>query len=733
MSKPRAAEPVDLRAMMEDLGERVRRYNPQADEDKLWFGFRFAKAAHEGQYRKSGEPFFAHALTVASILADLRLDADTLIAAMVHDVVEDTDYELEDIQQRFGRDVALMVDGVTKISGIRSVNKEARKAETYRKLVLAIAQDPRTVLIKLADRLHNMRTLSYLPEERQQDIAQETMDVYVPLANRFGIAKIKWELEDLAFKTLQPERYFEIESGINQTRAERERLIEKIVAPLKESLARAGVKNRVMGRPKHFYSIYRKMKEQEIGLDRVYDLLAVRVIVETKADCYHALGILHSQFPPLSDRIKDYIATPKTNLYQSIHSTVRVPGGKYIEVQIRTEEMHERSELGIAAHWRYKEGGGADRADLAEMVKWLRQIMEWEEDVVDAREFMETLKVDFFRDEVFVFSPGGDVFQLPRGATPLDFAFTIHSEVGFRCIGAKVNGRIVTLRSELHNGDTVEILTSKTPNPSASWLEVVKTSRAKHHIRRWIRTTQFQESAKLGREILERELNRAHLKTKVDNLLDVAQQMGYNELDKLFAAVGRGDVTHMKVVARVTPVRESPAEKVIAKGKELYDNLLRRATTGVRVAGVDNLMVSFARCCQPIPGDSIVGVVTRGRGVSVHRPGCSNLNDPNLGPERMIEVTWDTSPDQTFLVKLIITAQDRKNLLMDISNVLSQTHTNISSGDFSAEDDLAKVTLVVEVRNLNNLDKIQKAIGKVRGVQAIDRYQLGGRQESREE
>ena len=716
---------------MAGLWEQVRVYNPQADEDKLWFGFRFAKSAHEGQFRKSGEPFFAHAMTVASILAELRLDVDTLIAAMVHDVVEDTSYTMEDIKQRFGLDVALMVDGVTKISSIRMVNKDARKAETYRKLVLAIAQDPRTVLIKLADRLHNMRTLRFLAPDRQHDIAQETMDVYIPLANRFGIAKIKWELEDLAFKILQPERYFEIESGINQTRAERERLIEKILLPLNDSMNDAGVKCRIMGRPKHFYSIYRKMKEQEIGLDRVYDLLAVRIIVETKADCYHALGILHSHFPPLADRIKDYIATPKTNLYQSIHSTVRVPGSKFIEVQIRTEEMHARSELGIAAHWRYKEGGGADKADLAEMVQWLRQIMEWEEDVDDAREFMETLKVDFFRDEVFVFSPGGDVFQLPRGATPLDFAFTIHSEVGFRCIGAKVNGRIVTLRSELNNGDTVEILTSKTPSPSASWLEVVKTSRAKHHIRRWIKSTQFEESAKLGREILERELKRAHVNTKADDLVDVAEQMGYNELDKMFAAVGRGDLTHMKVVARVTPVPESPAEKVFAKGKELYDNLLRRSTTGVRVAGVDNLMVSFARCCQPIPGDSIMGVITRGRGVSVHRAGCTNLNDPNLGPERRIDVSWDSSPDQKYLVKLIIMAQDRSNLLMDVSNVISLTNTNISSGEFSSEDDLAKVTLVVEVRNLNKLEKILKAIRKVRGVQGIDRYQLGGASSNR--
>ncbi len=725
MSAERTAGPTDLQAMMEEIWARVAVYNPQADRDKLYAGYEFARAAHEGQLRRSGEPYFGHALTVARILTDLRLDVDTLIAAMVHDVVEDTEHTLAEIRQRFGPDVAHMVDGVTKISGIRAVSREARKAETYRKLVLAIAQDPRTVLIKLADRLHNMRTIGYLDPERQLDIAQETMDVYGPLAHRFGIARIKWELEDLSFKVLQPERYFEVEAGIKQTRAERERLIDKLAVPLKAALAEAGLKCGVSGRPKHFYSIYRKMQAQEIGLDRIYDLLAVRVIVETKADCYHALGILHSLFPPLADRIKDYVATPKPNGYQSIHSTVRVPGGKYIEVQIRTEEMHDRAELGIAAHWRYKEGGGAGQADLADMVKWLRQIMEWEEDVDDARQFMASLKFDFFSDEVFVFSPGGDVFQLPRGATPLDFAFRIHSEVGFRCIGAKVNGRIVTLRSELHNGDTVEILTSKTPSPSASWLEIVKTSRAKHHLRRWIKSTQHEASVKLGREILERELNRAHVRVRVDDLLDVAQELGFQELDKLLAAVGRGEITHQKVVARVTPPVETAAERVIARGKELYESLLRRTTSGVRVAGVDNMMVSFARCCQPIPGDGIVGVVTRGRGVSVHRAGCTNLNDPNLGQERLIDVTWDTSPEQTFTVKLIIIASDRKNLLMDLSNVLSLTNTNIASGEFASENELARVTLVVEVRNLNNLEKIIKALGKVRGVQKIERYQLG--------
>ncbi len=725
MNARRQAPAVDLTGMMEQILTKVRAYNPHADEDRLWFGFRFASAAHEGQTRKSGEPFFTHALTVADILADLRLDLDTLLAAMVHDVVEDTPYTLDDIRQRFGGAVAHMVDGVTKISGIRNPNPEARKAETYRKLVLAIAQDPRTVLIKLADRLHNMRTISYLKPERQQDIAQETMDVYAPLAHRFGMARIKWELEDLAFKVLQPERYFEIESGINQTRSERERLIQRLVSPLQQALDEAGLDCTISGRPKHFYSIFRKMKAQDIGLDRVYDLLALRVITKTKADCYHALGVLHSHYPPLSDRIKDYIATPKPNGYQSLHSTVRIPGGKYIEVQIRTAEMHERSELGIAAHWRYKEGGGADTADLADMVKWLRQITEWEKDVDDPQEFMQALKVDFFDDEVFVFSPGGDVFQLARGATPLDFAFRIHSEVGFRCIGAKINGRIATLRSELNNGDTVEILTGKNPNPSTGWLDIVKTSRARYHLRRWIKSTQYQESVKLGREILEKELVRGKFKTKVDDLVDVAQQMGYTALDKMLAAVGRGEVSVAKITGRLEPPQETAAGKVLTKGRELYGALVRRSTSGVRVAGEDNLMVSFARCCQPIPGDGIVGVITRGRGVSVHRLGCSNLNDPNLGPERLIEVTWDSRPDQTYMVKLIIRAGDRKNLIMDISNALNRTGTNLSSGDFSAEDEVATVTLVVEVTNLNNLEKVIRELGKVAGVESIERFQLG--------
>jgi GTP pyrophosphokinase len=435
------------------------------------------------------------------------------------------------------------------------------------------------------------------------------------------------------------------------------------------------------------------------------------------------LGIIHALFPPLRDRIKDYIAAPKPNLYQSIHTTVSMSGGKFVEVQIRTDEMHETSEIGIAAHWRYKERS-RDQTDFSTINRWLQQVMEWQQDVTDAREFMETLKIDFFQDEVFVFSPRGDLFQLPRGATPLDFAFRIHSEVGLRCVGAKVNGRIVSLRTALNNRDVVEILTSKSASPSTSWLHIVKTGRAKHHIRRWIKATQFQESVKLGRDIIERELARAKIRLAGDSaLLDVSQDMGYSELDKLLAAIGSGDLPFQKVINRIQPPAKSAAGRMIDAGRDLYETLLRRQTSGVKVAGVDNLMVNFARCCQPIPGDEIIGVVTRGRGVTVHRNGCPNLGDPQFA-DRHIEVAWDSRPDQTFLVKIIITAADRKGLLMDLGNVAQDASINIRSGEFSSENDLAKATILVEVHNLNNLRRILKSIRRIPGVQRVDRYQL---------
>jgi GTP pyrophosphokinase len=465
------------------------------------------------------------------------------------------------------------------------------------------------------------------------------------------------------------------------------------------------------------------MTEQEIGLDRVYDLLALRIIAENKTDCYHALGVIHSLFPPLRDRIKDYIATPKPNLYQSIHTTVRVPGGKFVEVQIRTKAMHEASELGIAAHWRYKEGS-KDETDFSTIGKWLQQIMEWQQDVTDAREFMETLKIDFFQDEVFVFSPRGDLFQLSKGSTPLDFAFKIHSEVGLHCVGAKVNGRITSLRTPLQNRDMVEILTSKTATPSTSWLGIVKTAHAKHHIRRWIKATQFHESVKLGRDILERELSRHKIRLNIEReLVDVAQEMGYGDHEKLLAAVGSGDLPFQKVINHIRPPTRSRTEKVVDMGRGLYETLLRRHVSGVRVAGVQNLMVNFARCCQPIPGDEIIGVITRGRGVSVHRVGCANLNDPQFA-DRHIGVTWDTVAEQIFAVKIIVTATDRKGLLADLGQVIGGLGVNIQSAEFNAENDLARAVMYLEVHNLNSLQKILKAVRKVTGVHKVERYQL---------
>ncbi len=721
MNPPVAAA---LQQRLEAMLERIVGYNPQSRLDRIRDAYAMAAEFHAGQRRRSGEPYVSHLLSVAEIMAELHMDDDTLVAALLHDVVEDPPVELADVEDRFGADVAHMVDGVTKISSLGNVNLEARKAETYRKLILSTAQDPRTVLIKLGDRLHNMRTIEHMRPERQRDIAQETMDVYAPLAHRFGIARVKWELEDRSFKLLQPERYFAIEAGIKQTRAERERIIEEVRSPLVAALDRAGLECRIEGRAKHFYSIHRKMLAQSIGLERIYDLLAIRVVTETKADCYHALGIIHSLYPPLTDRIKDYVAKPKPNMYQSLHTTVQLPGGKFIEMQIRTLEMHERSELGIAAHWRYKEAS-SEATDFGHFVKLLHEIMEWQRDEDDPREFMETLRIDFFQDEVFVFSPAGDLFQLPSGATPLDFAFAIHSEVGLHCVGAKVNDRMVSLRTPLQNRDTVEILTARTARPSTSWLGIVKTGRAKAHLRRWIKNTQFEESVRLGREIIEREADRRKLRLNIDkDLVDVATDLGYSELDKLLAAVGHGEMSWQRVLGRFQPPERSLPDRVIDRGRDLYDSILRRKAGGVRVAGQSNLMVTFARCCNPIPGDEITGVITRGRGVAVHRLGCSNLRDPALR-ERMIDVSWDADPGQVFLVKLVIQAGDRSNLLAEVTQEIGNLDINLHSGEFAVEGGVAKATLVVEVHNLNDLQRILKVVQRIPGIERIDRYQVG--------
>jgi guanosine-3',5'-bis(diphosphate) 3'-pyrophosphohydrolase len=696
--------------------------------EKLWRAFHRGLKAHEGQTRKSGEPYFTHALTVAEILTDLRLDVDTIAAGLLHDVVEDTIISLDDLRDEFGEEVALLVDGVTKISEIRYENPEAQQAENYRKFLLTISKDVRVILIKLADRLHNMRTIDALEPDRREAISQETLNVYAPLAHRFGIARMKWELEDLAFKTLYPEEFRTIDEGIAARREEREAIIQQIQEPLSSKLAEAGISAEIMGRPKHFYSIWKKMESRGAGLDQIYDLLAIRIIVESLRDCYHALGVIHSTFTPLHDRVKDYIANPKSNMYQSLHTTVRGPSGHLVEVQIRTREMHRRAEVGIAAHWRYKEGTKAATPDerLDQQLQWFREVLEWQRDVKDPREFMDALRIDLFEDDVYVFSPRGDLFKMPRGSTPLDYAFYVHSAVGLHCVGARVNARMVPLRYSLRSGETVEILTSKAANPSPDWLEIVKTSRAKHHIRHWIKARQLDEAIKLGRELLERELKKLRAKVDLDKeLIEVAQSLGHRDADRLLAAIGSGHLPVQKIVHRLVPTEE-PRKRRVALPPRLQSAFQRRSESAVRIQGISNLLIRFARCCQPVPGDAITGIISIGRGVSVHRADCANVRDGLVEAERRVEVTWDVADDTTFPVHLTVVGQDRKNLLADISRSIGELDCNIQAGSFEGTHDYARCSFMVEVRNLHHLDKIIKAIRKIPGVSRVERSTFVG-------
>ncbi len=717
------SDELDFEGRMRALVERVRGYHAEADFEKLWRGFHRAVDAHEGQKRKSGEPYFTHVLSVAEILGSLRMDVDTIVAGLLHDVVEDTAVGLDDLRESFGEDVALLVDGVTKINEIRYENPEAQQAENYRKMLLTMARDVRVILIKLADRLHNMRTISSLRPDRQAAIAQETLTVYAPLAHRFGIARIKWELEDLAFKALHPEEYQVVLEGIAQRRGERESVIERFQTKLRGHLANAKIEAEIQGRAKHFYSIWQKMVRRNVPIEQVFDLLAIRVVVEEVESCYHTLGIVHAHWRPLQDRLKDYIATPKSNMYQSLHTTVQTAGGHLMEVQIRTQEMHRRADYGIAAHWLYKEGGQSGDSDrLDEQMRWFREVLELQQDVNDPREFMEALRIDLFQDEVFVFSPAGDVFKMPQGSTPLDFAFHVHSQVGLRCTGARIDGKLVSLRHVLQSGETVEILTQKNASPSPGWLEIVRTSKAKHHIRHWLKATQVDESIKLGREMLERELKKKRAKVKLDTaLVEVAQDLGHTDPDRLLAGIGSGSVPLTKVVHKLLPEEKAKPKVHIALPARLRQALNRRNESVVRIQGLGNLMIRFAKCCQPVPGDPIRGIVTVGRGVSVHRQDCENLGPGRVDPDRLLDVSWDVGEGTTFPVQLVVAGHDRLNLLADISRVISELGCNIQAGSFSGEHEYAYCTFLVEVRNLSHLGQILKAIRKLPGVTRVER------------
>ena len=696
------------------------------DHDLLARAYHFSDRAHAGQRRRNGDPFVTHCVEVAKILADLQLDSVTVASGLIHDVVEDTNVTLADVEREFGREIAQIVDGLTKIGHLPMTSSQERQVENYRKLLLSIAKDIRVILIKLADRLHNMQTLDYLDPDKRARIAQETRDLYAPLAHRFGLAKMKAELEDLAFKFLEPVDYKSLARQVVQKRAQRAALVQEMEGPLRKRLTDAGiVVYEASGRPKHLWSIFKKMQKRDKPYEEIYDLLAIRVMVENVQECYHALGVIHGAWTPLQERIKDYIASPKSNGYQSLHTTVFGPAHTLFEIQIRTREMHRTAEYGIAAHWLYKTGDeNSDELDKA--LHWFRQVLEMQLDAETPDQFLEFLKLDLYQDEIFVFTPAGDVIQLPRGATPLDFAFAVHTEVGVHTQGAKVNGRIVPLSRELRNSETVEIIRSANSRPSRDWLAHVRTGRARHKIRQWLRVEETRASVAVGQEILDRELKRRrHPKLGDEQLRTAAQSLKLNDLNHLHASIAQGDVTVTQVLRALYPdfderddsaLKPSPLERLLDRVRSIAPS-----PKGLRIQGVDGLMVRYAQCCQPVPGDKVVGYVTRGRGVSVHRGDCPNLLQLALEPERRLEIDWQKSDGERFLIRLAIEATDRRNLYADLAGAVSETGTEIRSLELKTTDGRVAGAALVEVENLAHLEKIVKALRKVKGVSEVAR------------
>ena len=718
----------------QELIGRIRKYHPDDDMSLVQRAYEYAEKAHANQVRKSGDPYFSHPVAVAVILTDLMLDATTIAAGLLHDCVEDVEgCTLDVVRQLFGDEVALLVDGVTKLSQLNFANREEAQAETLRKMFLAMAKDIRVVLIKLADRLHNMRTLKYQKPERQVPIARETLDIYAPLAHRLGVYTVKWELEDLSLRYIDPEGYYELVRLVGMKREEREQLIAQVTQELKARLSEAGIKCEIDGRPKHFYSIYKKMKTQNKSFDQIMDLIAVRVLVNTKQDCYFALGIVHTIWPQVPGRFKDYISMPKANMYQSLHTTV-VNQGRPFEVQIRTFEMHRTAEYGIAAHWRYKEGKAADELDTK--LSWLRRILDWQSDAKDPGDFSELLKFDLFADEVFVFTPRGDVVSLPKGATPLDFAYRIHSAVGNRCIGAKVNGRIVPLAHQLQTGDFVEVMTSSSSHgPSRDWLNIVKTSEAKAKIRAWLKKEQRDENIIHGRELLEREAKRLGYSMSQLNKPELVETLykrySVQSYDDVCAMVGFGGLSTVQVLNRLIDeykkqhkVEEAAAQ--LAEQPPEPQPQPRRASTasnGVIVKGESGMLVRFARCCSPLPGDKIIGYITRGRGVSVHRADCPSLKDDGMEQDRLIEVEWeDQNSSGTYEAEIRIICYNRTGLLAELSVMFASMDVPVSAISARALKDntfLFNISLVI--KNTQQLAKIIRDLQKWPDIIEVNR------------
>lgn len=719
LAQARAILPPGLFARLAPNAERL-------DLGLIVRAYEFSRLAHAGQKRRSGEDYIVHAEQVAEILADLHLDSVTIAGGLIHDVVEDTPATLDDIRQTFGEEPARIVDGLTKISKVQFRTNTEQQVENFRKLLLSMASDARVIIIKLADRLHNMRTLEHLREDKQRRIALETREIYAPLAHRLGVATIKWELEDLCFKFLEPEAYKALARKIAGKRAEREELIEMMRAPLEKDLREAGINCEVTGRPKHLWSIHRKMEKRQRPYDEIYDLMAVRVIVDTVTECYHALGIIHNQWTPLQERFHDYIATPKSNLYRSLHTTIFGPGGRLYEIQIRTREMHRTAEYGIAAHWRYKEGARSGN-EVDETLTWFRQVLEWQQETREPEEFMEFLRIDLFQDEIFVFTPQGDVKQLPKGATSIDFAFAVHSEVGLHCAGARVNGRITPLSRELRNGDTVEIMTDSKQRPSRDWLAFVKTARARNKIRQWIKQEEFDSSVRLGREFIEREVKKARRgRISEERFEEVASRMDYLDAAHLFAALGRGDIGPKAIFKELWPDAPEPEPERPPSAFERLVSRVRGKSTGVRIQGMENLMVRYSQCCQPVPGDPVIGYITRGRGVSIHRVDCPNVLNLADHPERRVEIEWEAEAGERFFVRLEMEGTDRRGLVADIASTITQSNTNMKSVNIQAEEMGMRGEFVVEVENLEHLKRVVNAVKRVKGVLSVERREHFG-------
>jgi GTP pyrophosphokinase len=695
---------------------------PQSDLDLIRRAYDVALLAHDGQKRASGEPYIVHSLAVAQLLADLRLDAATIAAGLLHDVPEDTIVALDDLYQEFGGEVANLVDGVTKLrhidqlSQISSNGLRDEKAESLRKMFLAMVDDVRVVLIKLADRMHNMRTLDALSEEKRRRIARETLEIFAPLANRLGIWQMKWELEDLGFRHLKTETYKEIAKLIDERRADRELYIENIINVLEERLEAEGIKAEVYGRPKHIYSIYRKMERKGVGFDQIYDIRAVRIVVNEIKDCYAALGIVHTLWSPIPGEFDDFIATPKDNMYRSLHTAVLAPGGRPLEVQIRTHEMHRTAEYGIAAHWRYKEQTKRDIV-FENKIAWLRQLMEWRRDVTDAQEFVDALKTDVFQDRVYVFSPKGEVFDLPAASTPIDFAYQVHTEIGHRCRGAKVNGRLVALDYQLKSGDQVEILTAKRGGPSRDWLNpqlgYVKTSRARQKIRQWFRRQKWAENIARGREMLEKELKRLSLEQ--ENFEEIAALFSFDKTDDFLAAVGYGDINPHQITAKVLEHREDETDLDFTAAPPPALDI-----SGINVRGVGGVYTNLARCCNPLPGDDIVGYITRGRGVTIHRRDCPNVLSRSTGgeAERFIEVEWGRVERQTYPVAIKVRAWDRSGLLRDIATVVADEDVSLSAANVTTrkKENIATITATLEITGIVQLSRILAKVERLPNV-----------------